>query len=827
MPFDGGARWQIEIMAADKTASAFESVDRRMRDFAATAKRQAAGFAAAANSSPVAQANAYALLANETARAKGVAEVNRLAEQSGAALAALYGAGATQATTLARANDEVTRSIQPYTGLYESAEVAQNRFVRMGVTRLSGLAKGAIGATVALVAVERALSAGFEIGGLGDQATQLRVTTDELQAFRLEASRSGVSVEQLDGAILKLQGSMAAAKAGDDDAIARFERLGVKVLDADGRLRNVASVMPEVARGALQMGDEIERNEMLQQMLGKAGRNTVTMLEAWSRGSAEMVASAKEMNAVASGETIRAWNAVEGQLRGVEQQFKVMLATFALPIATSQLRHLETLLWGINSAVQGVKDGWKWITSGVPAGDLQKRADTIMATITAMESGAAGTVDEIGQARLRGLWAEWQRLQNDIANQQTATFEPVIVTADKPGVSNPTGKAAGAAGARLDLRLKEMQDERAALEKALAAYEVRGLETVDQIDRRLNNQVQMSKKIFDALKDVPPNSPLAQQLTQEATTVADLSLKLEERKRLLSEAEQVSARYGNGAMVAARETDRLNQMLAAGAIDADTYARALKATTDAAAEQERAARGAKGGLDGFMAGVEQYGAEVQKANSAFELGKSAAQEFGSVFTGVNQGLREGKDLWTALGDSAVNALGRIADKLIDMAAQDLFGQVFGGGNSGGGILNLFGGGSSGTSGGLFDGIMNLFDFFPTFAEGGNYQAGVPRIVGEKGWELDVPRTSGTVYNQRQLASLLGGSRTESRQPIIVQVYANEGFVTATAEGAAVRVVNKAAPTIESRAVQRANETAPAAVERANALGGGDWRFSRD
>ena len=833
MPFDGGARWQIEIGAVDRTAQAFASVERRMESAMATAKRQAAGFAAMANANPAAQAAAYARVANDTARAQGVAEVNRLAEQSGASLAALYGVGATQAAGLAKATREVARSIEPLPSLYQTAEVAQNRFVQMGVSKLSGLAKGAIGATVALVAVEKVLSAGFEIGGLGDQSTQLGVTTEQLQAYRLEAARSGVAAEQLDGAIFKLTGQMAAAKAGDDEAIARFQKLGVNILDSTGKLRGVSAVMPEVARGMLGMRDEVERNGLAQELLGKSGSRTITMMESWSRGSAEMVASAREMNAVANGETIRAWNAVDGQLKVVEQQFKVMVATFGLPIAMHHLKHLETVLGGINGTVQAIKTGWQWMTSGVPAGDLQKRADTIMATIQSMESGAAGTVDDIGRARLQGLWSEWNKLQNDIAGQQTAAFMPTItVTADAPGVKNPTGNKAGAAGAKLDERLKELQDERAALEKALAAFDRKGTESVDEIDKRLNNQVQMSKKIFDVLKDVPPNSPLAQQLTQEATAVFQLNLRLDERKRLLTAAEQTTAQYGNGAIVAARATDQLNKMLAAGAIDAGTYARALKATKDAAADQERAARGAVGGLDGFRAGMEQYGADAAKANSVFELGKSTAQDLGTAFKEVNAGLRQGKDLWQSLGDSGLNALTRISDKLIEMATANLFAAAFpgssggGGGMGGGGIMNLFGGGGmGGTSSGLFDGVMDLFNFFPTFADGGNYQAGVPRIVGENGWELDVPRTGGTIYNQRQLAGLLGGGSARNGR-IDVHVSLDSDLLRAEIRDQAGTVVAEAAPRIEGRAVKRAGDQVVPITNRHEAEGGGDWRLAR-
>lgn len=830
MPFDGQARWQIDILAADKTAQAFESVERRMQSAMVTARRQADGFARLASVQPAAQADAYARLANQTARASGVAEVNRLAEQSGASLAAMYGVGATGAATLAKANEKVARSIEPFPGLYRNAEVAQNRFVQLGVTRLSSLAKGAIATTVALVAVEKVLNAGFEVGAVGDQATQFGVSANELQAFRLEAARSGVAVEQLDGAILKLTAQMAAAKGGDDDAIARFEKLGVKVLDSEGRLRRVAAVMPEVARGALAMGDEVERNGLLQEMLGKSGSRTITMMESWSRGSAAMVASAKEMNAVASGETIRAWNAVDGQLRVVEQQFKVMIATFGLPIAMAHLRHLETVLGGINTAVQGIRSGWAWMTSGVPAGDLQKRADTIMATIQAMEQGATGTVDEIGRARLRGLWAEWTRLQDDIANQQTAAYMPTItVTADKPGVDNPPGRNAGAAGAKLDLRLKELQDERAALEKALAAYDARSLETVEEIDRRLNNQVQMSKKIFDVLKDVPPNSPLAQQLTQEATAVSQLNLRLDERKRLLASAEQITAQYGDGTVVAARATEQLNRMMAAGAIDAGTYARALEATKRAAEDQERAARGAAGGVGGFVAGLEQGFADMARANSPFEVGKKMVQELSSAITNLATGAE------VDFGKMARSFAAMIIQMEISAAASNLWNMIRGSGQTdqgiGGGLAGLIGGLFSGGGGGGISAVGGGFDFgaaasmpggfMPGFASGGLPPVGSPYVVGENGPEVRVDSRPGQIFTRDQWARMNGGS-----QRLQVSISLDNDLLRAIVRDESGQVVATAAPRIEGRAVKRAGDQVVPITNRHEAEGGGDWRLAR-
>jgi hypothetical protein len=321
------------------------------------------------------------------------------------------------------------------------------------------------------------------------------------------------------------------------------------------------------------------------------------------------------------------------------------------------------------------------------------------------------------------------------------------------GAAQPTGKKAAAAGEKLDPRLKELQDERQALEKALAAFDVRGTQTVDEVERKLNAQVALDKKIFDVLKDVPPNSPLAQQLTQEATAISQLNQKLDERKRLLSEGETVRAQFGNGSDLLARQTERLNALLAIGAIDAGTYARAMKDLTEKTADQERAARGATGGWQGFIAGIEQGMADMDRANTAFNAGKAfvnALDEAIDVLAGNSQ---------KTFGQIAADFALMLAKMAAQAAVSDIWKSIGGGGGLGGFLGTIFGGGGglggeAGAGAGmpfadaLAGGIIPL-------AGGGDYQGGQPRLTGERGWELDVPRRPGTILNQDQLASMGG------------------------------------------------------------------------
>jgi hypothetical protein len=93
-------------------------------------------------------------------------------------------------------------------------------------------------------------------------------------------------------------------------------------------------------------------------------------------------------------------------------------------------------------------------------------------------------------------------------------------------------------------------------------------------------------------------------------------------------------------------------------------------------------------------------AQMMRYNMALQETKDTFKGF---FTDMADGLKQGKSLWDSFKDAAVNALGKIADKLIDRGLDGIFNSLFGGDqaspNSGGGAVgklfgSLFGGNNS-------------------------------------------------------------------------------------------------------------------------------------
>ncbi len=111
--------------------------------------------------------------------------------------------------------------------------------------------------------------------------------------------------------------------------------------------------------------------------------------------------------------------------------------------------------------------------------------------------------------------------------------------------------------------------------------------------------------------------------------------------------------------------------------------------------------------------------EAASAAKAFDdIGKSIGEGLTTAIKGVIKGTQ-------TLGETAANVFNRIADMMLDLAIQQA-------------VLGLAGGPKSGVA------------KFLGFADGGRPPVGKPSIVGERGPEVFVPRTAGTIIPNHQL-----------------------------------------------------------------------------
>jgi hypothetical protein len=209
-----------------------------------------------------------------------------------------------------------------------------------------------------------------------------------------------------------------------------------------------------------------------------------------------------------------------------------------------------------------------------------------------------------------------------------------------------------------------------------------------------------------------------------------------------------------------------------------------------------------------------YAAEIRFNNSLREL-SSLGQEVNRGFlTELGQNLRNGQTFWQAFENAGLSALNKIADKLAQMAADQLWQSAFGGSGGGVSLAGLFGGGSgsaaqassaatlANNSGGAFYG--------PGFASGTDSAPGGPAMVNEQGGEiLNLPKGTQVIPHDVSMA-MARSSSAPSGLHVSVGVSVDD-------EGKLQAVIKSVSQSTTAQGIQ-AFADSPSFVDRVGAAG---------
>lgn len=567
---------------------------------------------------------------------------------------------------------------------------------------------------IVLFAVQQATKAwdaGMKAGDLGEQADQVNLTTDALQAYRFAAVQNGVEVAQLDQAMIRLTATMGQAAQGGKDQIETFQKLGVKLLDAKGQLRATADVLPEVARGLLAMGSGTERNAMLTEMFGKSGARVVTMLQDWAQGTDANINKARALGGILEADVINQWDKVKDSLARAGAAADVTFAKLGAPIATWALEKVAALLESINANLARLKQEAATITVRTAQND----ASEIQGQIDAQRGLLAiNPNNQMAISSIKGLEARLAAAQNAAAaaarNAQQGAVQmggapssnvsnvlPTI-TPGSVGVADPRAKASGGATDPFKTAMESSRDYIAAKKAEQAALGQTAFEAA-----RLKHETELLNKATSEGK--PITATQTEALKQQAVAMA-----------------QADAAFA-GAKFMDDLTTKAQEFIAQQEIERDTLYMSTEAAMAYRLEHEALNRAKAEGIDLSPAYIDQIkqvaAAQAQAAEQtrkAKEWADFEKDTFKGFFSDLNQGLREGKNVWESFGNAATNALGKISDKLMDMALNSLWDAAFPKG--GGGFLSsILGGIFSGAAGGLGGGSGI------TFANGAAFRAG--------------------------------------------------------------------------------------------------------
>ena len=141
----------------------------------------------------------------------------------------------------------------------------------------------------------------------------------------------------------------------------------------------------------------------------------------------------------------------------------------------------------------------------------------------------------------------------------------------------------------------------------------------------------------------------------------------------------------------------------------------------------------------FQAGFDKaFNNFVEKAQDSAALGAQAFDSMAQSMTGaLDEFARTGK---LNFADFTKSVIANLLKIYLQAQATGFFNNLFGG---------MFGGGADLAPSATSTGIIGMY------ADGGDPPVGVPSLVGERGAELFVPKTAGTIIPNHSLANMMG------------------------------------------------------------------------
>lgn len=208
--------------------------------------------------------------------------------------------------------------------------------VKVGLEMLVGWAKSAAHAMmeVATEAVETASQ-------LNDTSQAIGVHTDALQELGYAASLSGIGMEEFSGSIRLLSRQMNGAAQGGEEQAKMFSKLGIKVKDANGKMREAEGVLEDVAEKLSKMPDGAEKTALAMQFFGRSGAKMIPMLNEGADGIERMRQEARDLGIVLDEDLIKQGDEIGDLADGLKAMWKGIKTSVGASLFPDMLRTLK------------------------------------------------------------------------------------------------------------------------------------------------------------------------------------------------------------------------------------------------------------------------------------------------------------------------------------------------------------------------------------------------------------------------------------------------------------------------------------------------------
>lgn len=596
-----------------------------------------------------------------------------------------------------------------------------NQGLGLAQSKLGGFASSTVASRLGVAAlgaslVGAAVNAIQYADSINDTAKANDVAVGTVLKLSEALSVSGGNSENTGKLFSSLTAKIDDAANGSDKGRESFDKLGVSV--ADLRRLDETALFEKTLKGLANVSDPITRNALAMELFGKAAKNV----------DIKGVADSYFNNAGKFDDAEQAFKDIGDAIDKMDvftKRLSTSLATDLAPALTDSVSFLNKAIFGWDNLTKAIdkanraKSGGNW--SPIP-----KIGDT------ANNFGAFNLPAEFQAGGVRG---------QDLSDKEQAKKD----------------KAAEKAKATAEKLAEEMKKQKESLADQVIAYEAqryaagRVLTEVEKI----NIELEQGKKYQYTSAEEKERLLNAARLVDAAKYSAEF-----EAKRL-EMAKQANDLIYNS-QVATERLDVERQMVGLS----DTQVQLALEYFDL---QKKILDMQKQGFDeryiSNFANAEMNRIKAQELNeraqNTFQAGwdkaynnfiersQDSAAIGAELFNNMTNSMTSALDRFVETGKlSFGNLIGSMIKDLLRFSMQSQMSGLFGALGGGGGIGGLF---SSSTDFNNGAGLLGGF-----FADGGEPPVGIPSLVGERGAELFVPRTAGTIIPNNQLSSMMGG-----------------------------------------------------------------------
>jgi hypothetical protein len=264
--------------------------------------------------------------------------------------------------------------------LAQGAQVAQRAFSLLGPV-LAGISVGALTAFT-----KNAIDA---VGGLGELADQVGVSTDALQALSLASTQAGISGEELQRGLAALTRKIADAAAGEQTAEQAFARLGIAFRNTEGQARPTESVLVDIAERLREFENPAERAAVVTSMFGdRIGQKLIPLLSQGREGLVAMTAEAIRFGTIASPELIAKADEAADKVAALSASFSAFANNMVANVAPA----IVSVIDGLNRLIFGLSTAERRAQLDLQIGAAQSRIEQLQQGSTGISPGRRGSI---------------------------------------------------------------------------------------------------------------------------------------------------------------------------------------------------------------------------------------------------------------------------------------------------------------------------------------------------------------------------------------------------------------------------------------------------